>query len=472
MYTGNFKFDRKSKIPLHRQICNFIIGEIKAGHFENNEKLPSRRKLSQLLGASGTTVDLAYQLLASEGYVYSKDRSGFYVRLTNNITFDTKEFYWEESIKYVYNFSQNGQCLDFIPRRKFSKLLQTAVYNEDDIFDHGGKSGDLYARRAVAKHLYNSRGIPCSPEQIVIGAGEDYLFRLIGETFPKDMVWAFENPGNMRFYTALNNLGRKSEFVNVTTDGFDFDAFVKLKANILVVSPSHQFPLGYQMDLKTREKLLKWVASAPDRCIIEYDYDGDLIYNSDEPPLMSALDKSGRVIYMNSFTRCIAPAIKMAYLMIPEKIMQLWIDSHLWQRRVVQFASLASRLEQYVIAELIDSGALSRCILSLQREYKKRQKVLIDALNSASFADKVSIGGCCGGTHVIMTVNMNRDVLELRRRAANAGVKIVPVTVYTYGTSHSIDPHIFVAGFGALNEEEIRDGVKLLDKAWGNLENE
>lgn len=243
--------DNKNSKPMYIQLANHIKQEILCGRIKPKEKLPSKRNLANHLGLSINTIQSAYEQLSAEGYVESKPRKGLFV---TNVNHDLKINQNKSSEKVdsktkiiqekpMIDFNSGKVDLQMFPYSKWRKLTLESLYEDKGkLFYMGNPQGELYLREQIAAHLYASRGVRCSPEQIVIGAGTQVLLGLLCLIIGKEHTYALENPGFHRTRITLQDLGVRTVPVTLDEDGLDIRHLKKTDANVVYVTPSHQFP--------------------------------------------------------------------------------------------------------------------------------------------------------------------------------------------------------------------------------------
>ena len=187
------------------------------------------------------------------------------------------------------------------------------------LFEAGHCQGDEDLRQAIASYLHQSRGAVCSPDQIIVGAGTDYLILLLSQILGPDTVFAMENPSYMQSYRILTHLNFNAVPIPLDRFGMDIQKLNASPANVAYVTPSHHFPMGIVMPIKRRQELLTWAGREEDRYIIEDDYDSEFRYKGKPIPSLQGIDSGQKVIYLSTFSKAIAPSIRMGYLVLPPK---------------------------------------------------------------------------------------------------------------------------------------------------------
>ncbi len=455
-----YELKKDGILPLYIQLYNCIRDDIMSGRIEDGVRLPSRRKLCVDMQISKNTVDVAYQKLVDDGYLISKPRSGFYARRNSpvNTNIDEPDYYNKDGI--LYTMSHNGMDISAIPSDALAKLYREITFDEPELFGFGHKFGEKILRQAINKYLYNDMGISCGSSQIIIGAGTDYIIEQLCHIFDERALAAFENPCFARSYMPVKNSTLKSCLIDTKYNDFDFEEFEKSGANILYLITAHQFPLGYSISDSTREKLLNWLAEKPERYIIEED--NDMCFWEEKPfvPLFKS-DTSGRVIFIGSFRSTLSPAIKTAYAVLPRELKARFNE------RLPYYTSLASRIEQRVIAEYILSGKYERQLKKLRQIYTAKRRRLISEVNSA-LGDKVKLLGENCGTFIPASVDSKLNEQQLRKMAADVGVKFISVADCCITVNEKLPRNTFIFGFGDMTETEISEAVKRIAAAWEN----
>ena len=452
--------DGSSKRPLYEQIYEHIKSEIKAGRLSIHQKLPSTRSLSNHLAVSRSTVDLAYNQLLSEGYIESVPKSGYYVAGTLTLL-DLKE---KKSIPREDKSEQNGDVrYDFSPFTvdissfPFStwRKLSSQCMNDmnQGLFLLGENQGDYILREAICNYLHDSRGVNCDPEQIVVGAGADYLLQLLSQLLDKKQKIAIENPTYMRAYHILHGMGFDISPIEMEKDGISLDGLLKSEADVVYVTPSHQYPLGIVMPIKKRLKLLEWAAKKENRYIIEDDHDSEFRYIGKPIPCLQGIDANDRVIYMGTFSRAIAPAIRVGYMVLPETLLKRY------QQEFFYYASTVSRIDQSIICKFIEGGYFERHLNKMRTRYKAKHDAMIKALKV--FDGKIRISGENAGLHLVVEFLEEKSEEMLIKKAEEIGIRLYGLTPHYIGKTHFTHP-VILLGYSNMSEEEITTGIREL----------
>ena len=464
MLTISLQTDCKS--PLYEQIYAHIKKEITENNLTEGEKLPSSRNLAQHLGVSRNTINLAYDQLVSEGYLESRNKSGYYVcnikplqKMQNKKHKDTLPTQREPAAPspYCFDFSPFAIDLSNFPFSTWRKLSKECMVDiRQDLFLLGDNQGELHLRQAIAKYLHDARGVHCQADQIIIGAGMGYLLQLLTVLLPQKSPLAIENPAYMQAYSIFSSAGFPILPVPVTTHGIATEYLKTTEAVYAYVTPSHQYPLGSVLGATGRHALLSWAAEKEERYIIEDDHDSEFRYKGKPIPSLQGLDTSESVIYLGTFSRSIAPAIRVAYMVLPPRLL-----TH-YRTHCSFYSNTVSRIDQNILSNFIDGGYFERHLNKMRKIYHAKHDSMVQEL--AVFGNKIRISDSNAGLHLLIEFKLPFSEEELIAAAKQAGIRI-------YGLSpHEIIPvarkyPVCLMGFANLTPEEIKHGIQQLYSA-------
>ncbi|WP_320940477.1 PLP-dependent aminotransferase family protein [Lysinibacillus capsici] len=454
--------------PLYLQLYNYIKVEIQNGKIRAQSKLPSQRSLAKHLQISRNTVDAAYQQLLAEGYVISRARDGLYVVDLEKGYFQGGPHHFEPQLAtqqkqdrpaIKYNFNYGDINLKDFPFKIWRKLsMQSLDEEQAHLLLYGDPQGELELRNYMTSYLYESRGVQCSAEQIVIGAGLQYLLGIVCNLIGRNELFAMEDPGYYRVRYLFKDNGIKVKPIPLDEHGIHIDPLRNNNIKAVYVTPSHQFPLGTVMPISRRLALLEW-AKEEDAYIIEDDYDGEFRYAGKPIPSLQGLDSSDRVIYMGTFSKSLIPAIKLSYMILPRKLIDLFHQNHYYVQTV-------SRLHQHTLQLFIESGHWERHLNKTRNSYKRRYEALLKSIQQ-TFGENGKIYGASSGLHILLEPNNKMTEEELIDTAKMAGVKVYPTSIF-YANPLVVQPAKVLLGFANVAEDEIDKGIKLLNNAWVN----
>ncbi len=461
-----FILDANSKIPLYMQLYSYLREEIETGNIRSGEKLPSKRALSAHLKISIITVETAYAQLLAEGYITSKPGSGFYAErfaddrdIAGTVSEVTETV--SETAEIKYDFRTNRIDTSDFPFSAWAKLSREVLSERSaDLLNACHHQGMLTLRISIAEYLKNFRGMKVSPEQIVVGAGSEYLIGLIIQLLGRDNAYGVENPGYSKIYKIFSANTSRVFPVPMDEKGASAEAITGFGINVLHVTPSHHFPLGIVMPVSRRQELLRWACSQEDRYIIEDDYDSEFRYSGRPVSTLQSMDRYDRVIYINTFTKSLAPSMRISYMVLPE---------HLCRRfntRLGFYSCTVPVFEQLTLAKFMEKGHFDRHINRMKKIYRQRRDILCEKISESKLGDIVKISGCDAGMHLLLTVNNGMKQSELLAAAAKKGAKVYGLSEYYSFPVSDIPNNIVVAGFSGLNEQELIKGAEALERAW------
>ena len=455
--------DPAGSAPLYRQLYDALSGQILSGQLAAGERLPSKRRLSQELRVSVNTVDTAYQMLAAEGYLLARPRSGFTVRRVERVTFAPPEpapaAPPELSPAWQFDLGTGGTDPSLFPVKTWRRIQRDVLAGGTDLLRRGHPQGDPNFREVLARYLRESRGAVCSPDQLVVGAGMEVLLGnlsrlLAGETF------AVEDPGYPQTFRILANNGVSTVFLPMDTEGLIPDALGASAASVVVVTPSHQFPTGVTMPAGRRTALLGWAAQSSRRLLIEDDYDSEFRFDGRPLPCLQGLDGGERVIYVGTFSRGMAPGIRAAYMALPPSLLARYRD------RFGSYACTVGRLEQQTLCRFLEEGHYARHLARCRTAYRRRRDALIAALTDALGEGRITFAGQHTGLHLLARVELGLPQQELLRRAQAAGVRLSGLGDYAHLDPAARREPVLVLGYGGLPEDRIPAAAQALAAAW------
>ena len=452
--------DTSSSMPLYEQIYQYIKEEIINGSLIKNEKLPSTRSLANHLQVSRNTVDMAYAQLVSEGYIDSKPKKGYFVNSITPIESFAKQSDTPVSVKVQppttniqYRFSPFAIDLDRFPYHTWTKLTKSCLADHPDLFLLGDSQGDWDFRVAIHNYLHQSRGVNCHPNQIIIGAGVDYLLQLLAQLFDQHSIIAMENPTYLRAYQILQGFHHPITPINVTQTGLDIDQLEESNANIAYVTPSHQYPLGVIMPIHHRMKLLEWAAKDEQRYIIEDDHDSEFRYIGKPIPSLQGIDRNEKVIYIGTFSKAIAPAIRIGYMVLPTKLLDLY------HTKLSYYSCTVSRIDQRIMTSFLDDGYFERHLNRMKKTYKAKHDAMIHALKQ--FTDSIRIIGENAGLYIVIQLITSVSEEEIIAFALQHKIQLYGVKHHYIHLPEHYHP-TFLMGYGDLSEEDIQTGIQQL----------
>lgn len=453
--------------PLYQQLYQYIREEILSGRLASGEKLPSKRQLSKALSVSVVTVEGAYSQLVAEGYLQSKNRSGFYVLpvLPRPGAAPASAPEPPDLTQAVppcrYDFATSGGDASSFPFATWARLSREVLSSRDQaLLSAAHPQGVPELRQAIVRHLYQFRGIQVSPEQVVVGAGSEFLTALLVQLLGARGGYALEDPGYGKIARIFHASGAEVCPVPLDRQGLMVDRLEASGARVVHVTPSHHFPLGIVMPVSRRSELLQWADQGEERYIIEDDYDSEFRFSGRPIPALQGLDRSGRVIYLNTFAKSLAPSLRISYMVLPPRLLERY------RRELLFYSSTVPSFEQYTLALFMERGHMDRHIARTRNRYQQRRAAMARAVRREGLEDICTFSGGESGLHQLMQVRTDRSQGKLTRLAAEKGVRLYPLDAYYLCEPPHSAPPTYVMGYGKLDEADLQDSFHLLANAW------
>lgn len=458
MLTYNFE-NRKRK-SLYEFLYESIRDDILSGRLLTGARLPSKREMARDNGISVKTVINAYEQLLMEGYIDSEEKKGYFVANVHALPefHPVREVHpaiYQET-EWLVDFTANTTVYDKFPFSTWKKTLREVLSQYDtELIQRGHYLGAEILRQEIADYLYRARGMTVSRECIVIGAGIEYLYERLIRLLNPDCVFAVENPGYKKIPRIYENLGLRWKWVEMDEKGIRMDSLRAGQADVIHVSPEHHFPLGTVMSTARRQELLSWACEQEGRYIIEDDYDCEFRYHSRSIPSLQSMDRQDRVIYMNTFSKTMTPAIRISYMVLPRNLMELYVKNTNF------YTNSASSLEQYALAHFIRNGCFERHLSRMKKFYRLEGERLIRILRQSSILPVKSIAGGDSGTHLLLALDTSMTDQEIKEAAREQGINLSCLSDYCSAESHGYE-NILVLNYSELDEATLQTAVQRL----------
>jgi GntR family transcriptional regulator/MocR family aminotransferase len=486
--------DQHAPAPLYKQLYERLRAAILAGQLEAGARLPSTRGLASELGISRNTTALAYELLLLEGYLESRVGDGTRVaHLHAQRLSQTRETARERDAAHrmegnerppllarrnqllVKSFSQTSLGADqpdaetgifrvgqpdvsHFPYETWARLMAKHARQSLQGFSlYQPPQGYLPLREAIAAHVGITRGVHCSPEQIIITAGSQGALDLVARVLldPGEPAWV-ENPGYVGAHGTLLAAGAQVIPVSVDQDGLIVEVGRQrsLHARLAVVTPSHQFPTAVPMSLERRLALLEWSRDAR-AWIIEDDYDSEYRFSGRPLESLQGLDDAGRVIYIGSFSKVLFPSLRLGYLIVPPALLEGFITAR-------SFIDVhPPLLEQMALAEFIAAGHYARHLRKMRLLYLERRDALVAALRQ-ELGNMLHVVTPEAGIHLVAWLPAEISAPAVTQLAVANGLHISPISQFSL---RPLQRDGLLFGFAGATADELRAGVRTLAQA-------
>lgn len=449
-----YELKKSPGVPLYEALYRCIREDILTGKLKPGDKLPSKRALAQNLEVSKITVETAYNQLLSEGYLYSREKVGYFVEQVERRAQEPHTGQClpaQQSRKWLLDLTRNGT--DSFPFSVWMKLQREVMLDYgQQLLQPLPNRGISELRRAIAVHLADFRGMQVEPENIILGAGTDFLYNLLIQLLGRDKIYAVEEPGYGKIRQIYAAGGVKC--VSAPLDGQGVIPAQLTGAQVLHCSPSHHYPTGLVTPAGRRMELLSWAGGS--RWIIEDDYDSEFRFDAHPVPAMQALDGRGRVIYMNTFTKTLAPSIRISYMVLPPALMAEF------QRRLGFYSCTVPSFEQYTLARFLSRGYFEKHINRMRKSYKSRRNAVISLLKQCPFSPMLTIQEQDAGLHFLLRVDTPLSDAELTARLAEACIRVQALSEFYHEGSAARG--YLVINYSGIREEELRQALKAIEK--------
>ena len=466
-----------AKAPLYEKIYEYIKNEIVDGKISKGEKLPSTRLLAKNLSVSRSTVELAYDQLLAEGYIEAEPYRGYFVcdiealyqlEQRNNMQEKLQAGQdwqpgWKTEIKRGAGSSKQKE-IDFspytidtqnFPYNVWRKLHKNVLLDDrEEILLSGDGQGDHELRMAIADYLHQARGVNCVAEQIIIGAGNEYLEILLAQVLGEKKTVLMDDPTYLQAYRTFSNMGYLVKNIPAEQGSMPIEAVRRENADILYVMPSHQFPLGTVMPLKQRLELLKWASEKEGRYLIEDDHDSEYRYKGKPIPSLQSIDHEEKVIYLGTFSKSIAPSLRISYMVLPQHLLKNY------QRYCGFYSTTVSKIQQEVLCGFIRGGYFGRHLNKMRGIYKNKHDFLVSELKKRPWVE--NIAGDNAGLHVLVQVDTQMSEEELCERAAEQGIHLMGISEH-YIHKPPVSKPVLLLGYGKPDEKRILEGLDRLE---------
>ena len=462
-------FDPNSNLPITRQLYDKIKEMILDAKLTPKDKLPSTRVLAGELKISRNTVLEVYNKLIAEGYLEARHGSGTIV--SDSITMLQKQIREHTNDNRVKNISKEEKLINFrsgvpdlnlFPRKEWGRLYQRLCKDlPSSALRYQSPCGVYELREAISNYLYRTRGISCAAQNIMIVSGSTQGLSLISSLLYRDQQEVItEDPLHPGLLQVITSAGYHIKGIPVDEKGMITDLLAPSEhLSFLYTTPSHQYPMGGILPLQRRIALIQYAVSQ--NCyIIEDDYDSEFRFEGQPTNSLYELNPS-KVIYLGSFSKILAPAIRIGFLILPKelqdqyKTLKMYSDVH------------TEALSQYTLAEFIQNGDLEKHIWRMKKLYNHKREHLIKELKM-NFDGQYEILGQAAGLHIVIKFNNIIFTEELIKKLTIYHVKIYPVEDYTIRKSGRYSNQI-ILGYAHLTFTEITEGVKILRDVIKNL---
>ena len=440
------KFDIKftNNSPLYVELYNFIKKLILEKKLSPNEKLPSKRNLSNYLGISLNTVIEAYNLLLDEELIVSIPKKGYYVTEYNISISKGKDInlLTENTKKCKYDFQTKNIDSSIFPYYIWNKICKNIIYNED-ILTKSDNYGNIKLRNTISNYIYDTKGLKINPRNIIIGSGIEYLLTLLINLLDVNNI-GVENPGYDKVYKIIKNNSKNPIPCDIDSEGIVIDG---LNCDAIYITPSNEFPTGIKMSMKRKLQISEWAND--NKYIIEDDFDSEFKYLSNQSISFLELNKE-HTILLSTFSRTISPALRISYMILPDSLYNEY------EKKYSFYSTTVSTLDQLILSEYIESGSYSRHLNKTKNLYKQKRELIISLLEKYEF---IKIDYLNSYLSLIVTID-NLDKNKFKKLCSDNLIDISIMDDFYLDNKH--DDNRIVIGYSSINYDDIEKGIKSL----------
>lgn len=410
-----YTLDRSGASPLYEQLYRALKADILSGALPGGSRLPSGRALAEHLGLSRVTVETAYAQLLAEGYLTSRPRAGYFVEQLTPQELPPRVS--EPEAQPPEPETAQSRSAQLFPFSVWARLMRGVLLDRrQELLRPAPDAGLPALRQAVAAELYRQRGVHVSPEQVYIGAGAEYFYNLLIQFFGHGRVYALENPGHRKIARVYQSNQVAVRPIGMDADGVIPELLEQSGAEVLHISPSHHYPTGTVTPITRRQALMRWLTAQPGRYLIEDDYDSEFRFSGLPIPTIQSMDRSGRVIYMNTFSRTISPSLRISYMILPRTLLPQW------QAAMGFYSCTVPSFEQMTLTRFLAEGYFEKHLSRMKKHYRAVRAQLFSVLHTPQAVRQCAVHDTDAGLHLVLELKNAPEPEALRALLRQSGL--------------------------------------------------
>lgn len=410
-----YTLDRSGASPLYEQLYRALKADILSGALSGGSRLPSGRALAEHLGLSRVTVETAYAQLLAEGYLTSRPRAGYFVEQLTPQELPPRVS--EPEAQPPEPERAQSRSAQLFPFSVWARLMRGVLLDRrQELLRPAPDAGLPALRQAVAAELYRQRGVHVSPEQVYIGAGAEYFYNLLIQFFGHGRVYALENPGHRKIARVYQANQVAVRPIGMDADGVIPELLEQSGAEVLHISPSHHYPTGTVTPITRRQALMRWLTAQPGRYLIEDDYDSEFRFSGLPIPTIQSMDRSGRVIYMNTFSRTISPSLRISYMILPRTLLPQW------QAAMGFYSCTVPSFEQMTLTRFLAEGYFEKHLSRMKKHYRAVRAQLFSVLHTPQAVRQCAVHDTDAGLHLVLELKNAPEPEALRALLRQSGL--------------------------------------------------
>lgn len=410
-----YTLDRSGASPLYEQLYRALKADILSGALPGGSRLPSGRALAEHLGLSRVTVETAYAQLLAEGYLTSRPRAGYFVEQLTPQELPPRVS--EPEAQPPEPETAQSRSAQLFPFSVWARLMRGVLLDRrQELLRPAPDAGLPALRQAVAAELYRQRGVHVSPEQVYIGAGAEYFYNLLIQFFGHGRVYALENPGHRKIARVYQANQVAVRPIGMDADGVIPELLEQSGAEVLHISPSHHYPTGTVTPITRRQALMRWLTAQPGRYLIEDDYDSEFRFSGLPIPTIQSMDRSGRVIYMNTFSRTISPSLRISYMILPRTLLPQW------KAAMGFYSCTVPSFEQMTLTRFLAEGYFEKHLSRMKKHYRAVRAQLFSVLHTPQAVRQCAVHDTDAGLHLVLELKNAPEPEALRALLRQSGL--------------------------------------------------
>ena len=455
-----YTLDKQAGLSLYEQLYRRVKADILSGRLAAGEKLPSKRALAAHLEVSVITVKNAYEQLMAEGYLTGVEKKGYFVSAVlpspAAVPASPEQPPPPREPVWFLDLATNSIAAEDFPFTVWARLMRQTILEQGTGLLHPTPPQGAWAlRRAIADHLRQFRGMAVGAEQIIVGAGTEVLYSLLVQLLGREPTYGVEDPGYGKIARIYRACGASVAAVPLDGDGLSVQELRRSGADVVHISPSHHYPTGRVMPITRRQELLRWAQEKPERIILEDDYDSEFRFVGRPIPTLFSTDESQRVIYLNTFSKTIAPSIRISYMLLPPRLLERY------REKLGFYACTVSSFEQYTLAEFIRQGRYEQHLSRMKTRYRQRRDAVIRLIGESRLGERARIMEQDAGLHFLLRLETALPDGELQRRAAARGLRLAMLSDYDSRPSAG-RAHILVVNYAGMDLSRLPEALERL----------
>ena len=460
-----YTLDKGAGVSLYEQLYRCVKEDILSGRLAAGEKLPSKRALAAHLEISVITVKNAYEQLMAEGYLSGVEKRGYFVSsvlppVTAAPPAPQETAAEPEERQWFLDLVTNSIDAEDFPFTVWARLMRQTILERGTGLLHSTPPQGAWAlRRAIAAHLRQFRGMDAGAEQIIVGAGTEVLYTLLVQLFGRERIYGVEDPGYGKIARIYRSNGAAVAAIPLDDAGLSAEELRRSGADVVHISPSHHYPTGRVMPITRRQELLHWAQERSERIILEDDYDSEFRFVGRPIPTLFSIDGGEQVVYLNTFSKTIAPSIRISFMVLPRHLLADF------QEKLGFYACTVSAFEQYTLASFLSGGYYEKHLSRMRKHYRQKRDAVIGAVRQSPLADRATITEEDAGLHFLLRLDGAPPDDVLRRGAETRGVRLAMLSDY-YQQPEDAPQHVLVVNYTGIDIEKLPAALERLAELW------